>query len=1096
MGTPVVSQKEEKLIQRSKSGSVDRCGMIQAGILAAMLTLAIVAYGQTSRGTLTGTVQDPTGAAIVAARVMLTGVDTGVRLSTVSNESGVFRFDAVDLGVYELQVTHPGFRTYVATGVSVEANRATTLDPRLEVGATETSVEVNEEASDVLTRDSPLRGANFQPRQIRDLPLNSLNPLSLARTLPGATEASGSRVWGSTSAGISSGGGFSINGQRSRGNNYMLDGTENNEVWLSGEEQVFTIADAVEEVSVQTGNFSVEFGRASGGVFNVVTKSGTNNLHGTLLWRYQSQRFDSISNLNRLNGIPQSVFSNNVFGFTAGGPVRKNKTFFFAAFQQHDLHSTANFPMQVPTADAVTRLHSLFPNNPRLDLYLEALGGLRGAAAPFNVILGVDPESGADRGPVQFAAAAYVLPATNDGPQWLARIDHFQSEKHRLSWRYSYDSQLSVPSSPTGTVSFPGFIQQTAYSHHNFLFADSYTLSPSYTNEFRFSYGRPDQSAFTTWPGSSPLALTLPNIQITSVSAPGLASANAQFHSGDNFLFQETQTKVSGRHALRFGVELLRQLIAQQGGANTLGSISFTPASALGYSAFANFLDDYSGPTARISRVFGASSFHPDQLHQSYFFQDNWKISPTLTLTTGLRYDNFGQFANSLPYPAFSGFDPAQLLVRHEVKPDNKDFAPAFGLAWSPASRSGWIGRLLGDGKTVLRGGYQISYDSLPTQLIFLGPATTTPNAISIMVNALNTDRGSPKWYEQVPIEAAVPKLTDSRTTIEPDLRNPYTERWSFGFQRQLPQSTVLDVSYVGSGSHKLTTVADWNPLLNGVRLYPNSGIVTAKTSQGNSSYNALQARLDRRLSHNFQLAASYTWSKIIDSTSEGIGYMNTQQPDNLNRTSVPIMQGGLKLDRGLSDFDRPQRLTIAYLWAVPGPRSGWRKYPLGGWQLAGITTFQSGTAFSVGNGSDRNNDGILGDRPDIGNPNAPLNTRAIIFPKCPTGYENPDTGSCVNLGNVHWVEGTGFPNAATVGRNTLRTGGTNNFDLNLTKSVPFGEARRLELRWEALNAFNHPQYVNVPQMSVIGTPAGRFLNRDFTDSGIRSMWVQVKLVF
>jgi hypothetical protein len=785
--------------------------------------------------------------------------------------------------------------------------------------------------------------------------------------------------------------------------------------------------------------------------------------------------------------------------------VRKNKTFFFAAFQQNDLHSTDNFPMQVPTADAVTRLSSSFPNNPRLNLYLGALGDLRGTAAPFDVALGLDPQTGLDRRSVQFAAAAYVLPSTNDGPQWLARIDHYQSEKQRLSWRYSYDSQLSLPVA----VSFPGFVQETGYSHHNFLFADSYNFSPTYANEFRFSYGRPDESAFTTWTGSSPLALTLPNIQIANVSAPGVASQNAQFHYGDNFLFQETQTKLSGGHAFRYGVEFLRQLITQQRGANDLGSISFTNATAAGYSAFANFLDDYSGPSATINRVFGAKVFYPDQFHQSYFLEDNWKISPTLALTLGLRYDNFGQFANSLPYPAFSGFDPAQLLVRHEVNPDNKDFGPALGLAWSPTVRSGWLGRLFGDGKTVWRGGYQISYDSLPTQLIALGPATSTPNAISTFGPPVpNTGRGLPKWYEQLPTVAAAPKSTDSRTAIDPNIRNPYTERWSFGFQRQMPQSTVLDVSYVGSESHKLATVADWNPLLltEVVRLYHNYGPVTAKTSQGNSSYHALQARLDRRFSHGFQLAAAYTWSKLIDSTSEGIGFMNNQQPDRMNRTSIPVMQGGLKLDRGLSDFDRPHRLTIAYLWVVPGPRSGWLRYPLGGWQLAGITTFQSGTPFSVGNGSDRNNDGILGDRPDIGNPNAPVNSRAIIFPKCPTGYQNPDTGLCVSPGDVHWVEGVGFPNAATVGRNTLRTGGTNNFDLNLTKSIPLGATRRLELRWEAMNAFNHPQFVNaywsqaagtaMPRMNVNGTPAGQFLNRDFTDSGIRSMWVQVKVVF
>ena len=1061
------------------------------------LALAGAAQAQTSRGTITGTVLDSSGAVIHGAHVTITGVETGVRLSTQSNDSGVYRFDAVDPGIYDLQVTYPGFRTFLGSQINVEANRATTFDPGLEVSGAETTIQVNAESSDLLTKDSPLRGANFQPRSVRDLPLNSLNPVSLARTLPGVTEASGSRIWGGTTAGVTNGGGFSINGQRPRGNNYLLDGTENNQLYVSGEEQVFTIADAVEEVSVQTGNFGVEFGRAGGGVFNLVTKSGTNSLHGTLLWRYQSQRFDSISNLNRLNGIAPSVFSNNIFGFTAGGPVRRNKTFFFAAFQQNDLHSTANFPLQVPTADAVSRLRSLFPNNPRLDLYLGSLGDIRGTGAPFNVALGPDPQSGIDRGPVQFATAAYVLPSTNDGPQWLARIDHVQSEKHRLSWRYNYDSLLILPGGATSAVGFPGFIQENAYSHHNFLFADTYAFGPSYTNEFRFSWGRPDVSANTTWPGSSPLAFTLPNITITNASAPGVASQNAQFYYGNNFLFQETQTKLSGRHAFRYGVEFLRQLLTEQRGANDLGSISFTNAMSLGYSAFANFLDDYSGPSAAVNRVFGAKVFYPDQLHQSYFFQDNWKVSPTLALTIGLRYENFGQFANSLPYPGFSGFDPAQLLVRHEVSTDNKDFGPAFGVAWSPAMRSGWLGRLFGDGKTVWRGGYQISYDSLPTQLIALGPATTTPNAISTSVNAPNTGRGLSNWFELVPTTAATPTMTDSRTVIEPDLRNPYTERWSFGFQRQLPQSTVLDVSYVGSESHRLTTVADWNPrLLNGIRLYPISGPVTAKTSQGNSSYHSLQARLDRRFAHGFQVSGAYTWSKFIDSTSEGVGYMNNQQPDKQNRTSVPIMQGGLKLDRGVSDFDRPQRLTITYLWAFPGPHSGWARYVFSGWQLAGITTFQSGTPFSVANGSDRNNDAILGDRPDVGNPNAPVNNRAIIFPKCPSGYQNPDTGSCVSPGDVHWVEGTGFPNTATVGRNTLRTAGTNNFDVNLTKSIPLGETRRLELRWEALNAFNHPQFVNVPPAAVNGAPTGHFLNRDFTDSGIRSMWVQVKVVF
>jgi hypothetical protein len=1064
---------------------------VKRKLVAALVAILGSVHAQTSRGTVTGTVLDPTDAVIGRAQVTLSSVNTGARLSTESNNAGVYRFDAVDLGVYDLQVTHLGFRTFLGAGIKVEANRATTVDPKLEVGAMETRVEVSERSSEILVKDGPLRGGNFQPREVRDLPLVSSNPLSLARLLPGATEASGSQVWSNVA---SPGAGFAINGERPRGNNYMLDGTENNSAYLSGEDQIFAIADAIEEVSVQTGNFGAEFGRAGGGVFNVVTKSGTNQIHGTLLWRYQSQRFDSISNLDRLTSVPQSVFSNNIYGFTLGGPLRKGKTFFFAGFQQNSLHSTANYPSQVPTADGVSRLRSLFPGNPRLDLYLSALGDFRGSGAPFDVQLGRDPRTGADRGSVQFATGAYELPSTIGGPQGIIRVDHYRSEAHRLSWRYSRDSQIAVPA----VVAFPGFVQQNSASHQNFLFSDSYAFSPSYSNEFRFSYTRPDSQSSVPWSGSVPLALTLPRINFPSgISSFGLVSQNTQFLDGNNLIFQETQTKLSGRHALRYGLEFLRQTSTEARGAHDLGTISFADATSLGYSAFANFLDDFSGPSASTNRAFGVSVFHPTQLRQTYFFQDNWKLTPGLALTMGLRYENFGQPANVLPYPAFSGFDPAQFLVRHEIKPDNTDFGPAFGLAWSPAARSGWLARLFGDGRTVWRGGYQISYDAPFAQAIFLHPAQSSPNAITVSANSLTAGRGSPDWYEQLPTSATAPKLSDTRWTFDKDLRSPYTERWSFGFQRQLLENIVVEVSYVGSESHALTTKEDLNPRLpnSAARLHGMFGPTNATTSQGNSAYHALQTRLDRRFANGLQLTAAYTWSKLIDSTSDGVSDVESQDMGS-NFTSIPVSLGGLKLDRGLSDFDRPQRLTIAYLWAVPGPRSGFWRYTLGGWSVAGITTFQSGTPFTVANGSNRNGFGTKADRADIGNPAAPVNSRAIIFPQCSTDYKNPDTGSCVNPTEVHWVQGTGSPNASTVGRNTLRTGGTNNFDLNLTKAIPLGEPRRLELRWEALNAFNHPQFVQVPPMSVTGTPAGQFLNRDFTGSGIRSMWVQVKLVF
>ena len=352
-----------------------------ANLLVAVLTLACAANAQTSRGTVTGTVLDPTGAVIAGASVTLTRVETGVRLSTNSNDAGVYRFDAVDLGTYDLTVSLPGFSTYLSTHIGVEANRATTIDPTLEVGAAETRIEVSGEASEILIKDSPLRGGNFLANQVSQLPLMSLSPISLARTLPGVVQPSGTMLWGPASPEATT---FSVNGQRTRGNNYLLDGTENNDIGMAGIAQPFNIADAVEEVSAQTGNFSVEFGRAAGGVLNVVTKSGTNTVHGTAFWRYQSQRFNSVSNLDKLHGIPKSVFVHNLPGFTVGGPIRKDKTFFFAGFQQDTLRSTANIPLVVPTDAAVDRLRSLFPSNPRLDLYLGALGDLRGTAAPIN----------------------------------------------------------------------------------------------------------------------------------------------------------------------------------------------------------------------------------------------------------------------------------------------------------------------------------------------------------------------------------------------------------------------------------------------------------------------------------------------------------------------------------------------------------------------------------------------------------------------------------------------------------------------------------------------------------------------------------------
>jgi hypothetical protein len=1059
------------------------------GPLAASLILNIAAQAQTSRGTVSGTVMDPSGAIVAGARVALTNTQTGVRLEAAANEAGIYRFDAVDLGTYELRINHPSFRVFLATGLSVEANRTAVMDVRLELGGEATAIQVSAQAEALTVRDGPLRGGNFLPQQVSQLPLVDLNPFSLARTLAGVIRPSGSAVAGE-------GGGegvlFSVNGQRVRGNNFLLDGTDNNDITFTGIAQPFNIADAVEEVSVQTSNFSVEFGRASGAVLNVVTRSGTNSLHGTLFWRYQSQRFNSVSNVDKLNATPESVFVHNVPGFTIGGPVRKDKTFFFAGVQHDTNRSTANFPLVVPTTAAVDQLRLLFPSNPRLELYLNTLGNLRGTANQISLPLGADPQTGIDRGRVTFATAPLPIPQTNEGPEWLIRLDHNQSAAHRVSARYIYESRLNSPN----MVQFPGFILDNGDRNQNFQFTDSYSFGPTYTNEFRFSYAQLNVDQARISSQSVPLARTLPRLRILDIDSPGVDNS-LQFHDANNFLFQETQTRLAGRHTFRFGVEVLRQLATQRPNAYPLGEIFYR--NSPGYSALANFIDDFSGFSASITKTISASIFHPNVFRHSYFFEDTWKTTPSLTLTLGVRYENFGQVANTLRYPAFTGFDPNLFFVPNHVNPDNKDFGPAVGLAWSPSFSSGLPGKLFGDHKLVWRGGYQISYQPLYTQVLSLFLATSTPNAITITRTSSISGRGDPNWSAQLPDSTPrPPSLTDTQDgTLEKNFRNPYTERWSFGFERQMPGQILLDVSYVGAEGHKLTTRADMNPLQqDGLRLHPEFGPRTVRTSQGNSAYHSLQARVDRRFSRGFQGTASYTWSKSLDSTSEGIGGIETQYTTN-NLTSTPPAQGGLKLDRGPSDFDRGQRLVLSYLWTIPGPSQLFWKPIAGGWSIAGITTFQSGTPYTVQNGFDRNGDGWPSDRPDISNPRAPRNSRAVLWPSCATGYYNPDTLDCINPSAAHWVEGTGFPNASTSGRNTLFTNGTNNFDLSLFKSFAIREHRRLEFRWEAMNAFNHPQFVQVPQRNVVNTTQpGRFLNRDYTNSGIRSMWVHMKVIF
>ena len=373
-----------------------------------------VALGQTSRGTVTGIVTDPQAAVIPAATVDLTNDATGGARSTKSNESGLYRFDAVDPGTYSLSVTSGGFQKFIRRGVIVQGGQVASLDVRLEVGETQSVIEVQAETLP-LQYEAPVRGGNIAGSSISLLPMSSRDPAQFALTLPGVS----TNRFG---FGVAT---FVVNGGRGRSNNFMVDGTDNNDVSVAGQLFSITNPDAVSEVSVQTSNYDAEYGRAGGAVVNTITKSGSNSLHGSLMYLLDFTNDDAITNTQSLSPDIQKrghpfTGTEQWYGFTLGGPIKKNKTFFFGSFQDQRQKSQNTNNLVTPTAAGRATLNQLFPkgSNPRIDLYNEVTGAVNATSQPFNVVMG------GGRAPVEFGTAIQPYSYKYLDRQFLVRIDH------------------------------------------------------------------------------------------------------------------------------------------------------------------------------------------------------------------------------------------------------------------------------------------------------------------------------------------------------------------------------------------------------------------------------------------------------------------------------------------------------------------------------------------------------------------------------------------------------------------------------------------------------------------------------------------------
>jgi hypothetical protein len=1107
---------------------------LYARILAFALAFTTFAAGQTSRGTVTGLVTDAQKAVVPNATVELTNIGANITRSTRTNEAGLYRFDAVDPGRYNLQVKSRGFRSYSATGFDVNAAQVVTIDPALEIGEVQQVVEVSADAV-ILQVDAPVRSTTITTKQIDELPLASRNPTMLALTAPGVTT---NKYTTPTQT-------FSVNGGRGRSNNFMIDGNDNNDISVAGQSMRIANPGSVAEVNVQTSNYDAEFGRAGGAVVNVITRGGSNELHGSAGFVLDCTWDDAISS-SFSNSEEVKARGHNLpgteqqFDGTFGGRLIRDRTFFHLSFLELRQFSTTATEMVTFTPAGRARWNELFPRgrNKNADLLSDITAGYDATFQPFNI------DAGPGRGNVQFGRGLFSYPFSVRQRQYGTRMDHRFSDNDILSGRFIIDDQLQ----PVGgeRASFPSFNTSSTTKTFSLALSETHVFSPSLTNELRASYTRYDLDA--PLDPQNQLGYTLPQIAIqginTRTASPyGVTSTFPQGRLYNNYTLQNTMSLVRGTHTLRFGFDLMNQRARQAAPFNERGVLDYrTSTFGDAYTGLANFIDDFGGGGGAALRSFGNPFYYPSLFRQAYFFQERWRASQSLTVSLGLRYEYFGTPFNVIPYPAYTGLfniDPVTFTgpfgQPNRIQDDKNNFSPMIGIAYAPSFENGVLGWVFGNRKTSFRTGYGIGYDSYFNN-ITSNSAAASPNNIAVNTTeqaSAARPRGLPNLSGLLPTVAPPPSPLNDASSIAPNLVNPYYQRWSFSIQRELASGYLFDVGYVGSKGTKLFATEQLNPIVPAslrapipasvsatqlsTRLDPLQGSRSTRTNGGSSSYNSLQTEFRKRYANGLQFHTSYTWSKAIDNISELFNYGNAA---SLALYAIPTYFGGASLDRAVSSFDRPHRWVFSYVYELPWMKSqrGVVGQVVGGWMVSGLTAYESGNPYTITNGQD--SDGLEGnDRPDF-NPLGHPGVRARPNNASPTGYANPDVvdaaGNAVPIDprEARYIglvanQGTGIGRIGNLGRNTERQPGIKNWDVNLEKRFRITENATIRFRTEFYNIFNTPQYgttsvspfapsqnAQTVAANVNTSQPNRFLDATKVDGGGRVIRFQLRLHF
>jgi outer membrane receptor protein involved in Fe transport len=1032
---------------------------IKSGVVAAVLIgaamffcFSVTALAQSATGGFRGVVTDSSGAAVAGATVAAKNVATGTEIKTTTNSEGAYTVPRILPGKYSLKIEAQAFKRVEFTDIDVSIGKETVIDAQLEPGSISEVVTVTGGAEAALVeKDTVQISATFQQKKITDLPINvpggGLDRVALL--VPGVTVG-----FSNVNA---NGALLSANGQRARSNNFTIDGVDNNDLSIGGPNYFVVNPEVVGEYQVITNNFSAEYGRNQGAIVNIVSRSGSNSYHGSVGWDHRDRKnFDSLTNIERRSGQKDPLPNlSNIFTYGVGGPVIKDKIFFYTTgfFQRNPQLIDQRTTSLAPTPDGIAQLKTAFPNNPAIQYYAEY--------SAFGIPLG-NPQIRNDvkqsaitigSVTVPLAAVQRATPFNNRTDEYTIRSDVNLTDKHRLWGRYFWQKSPNV----NAGVNVNGFTFDNPALSRQTGGGWNWTISTRLNNEFRFNYSRlfvlfggGDQGGKGQIPHPDDIdkAFAFLNPTFTADNGSALLSVGPatnlpQGRTVEAYQFSDNLIYTVGNHQMKMGADIRKLLNIAPFLPNVNGNFQFDTAAQLATNA----------PT-QITVALGPSTLSYDEIDQFYYFQDDWRVRPNLTLNLGVRYEYTGQPINLLnrvtvarendPKQAFWRQDlPIGARTNPEIPADSNNWAPRVGAVWSPRYESGLLAKVFGKDKSTIRGGFGVAYDATFYNLM-LNISTAAPTVFLTTVPGFGVPVAQPTGDK---VRAAVvasgkiafnqfdPRLFN-RTTINPKMRSPYAEQWSFGIQREIGRN-VFEARYVGTHAVGLFQTINANPFIGNIvngftrnyfdpvsnsskplplKGFPGllpagisplscsnvagtpddesacngrllrAGAARERINGAQSIYHALQTRFDGRLSSQMSYGLTYTWAHAIDNSSEVF--------NSAGGNSVAVSQNSLNLtngERGNSGFDVRHSFTTNLIWELPffKEQKGFLGRVIGGWQINGTARVQNGAWFTPTHPSAARNPyedvtymstfiGNSQSRPFLSNPSAAMNSVAI----------------------------------------------------------------------------------------------------------------------